>query len=62
MRQRKAALKESIADVARRKGIQFRRLADPKGDPGVALILYLPTADLSSRVIDSLRAEGFRPA
>lgn len=58
MRQRKQIIKESIQDVAQRKGITFRAINDPQGDAGLALIFYAPETATAHRVSKSLRAEG----
>jgi 8-amino-3,8-dideoxy-alpha-D-manno-octulosonate transaminase len=58
MRERKRMLKASMAEVAARKGIQFRSLNDPSGDAAVALIFYLPEARQARSVAGALTAEG----
>lgn len=58
MRTRKRALKENLAEVARRKGIQFRTLHDPEGEAAICLIFLLPEATLARRVSQALSAEG----
>jgi 8-amino-3,8-dideoxy-alpha-D-manno-octulosonate transaminase len=57
MRTRKRALKEGMADALARAGGQFRTLADPAGDTGIALIFFMPTVDLAQRAIQALKAE-----
>ena len=58
MRQHKWVLKASLADVAKRKGIQFRTIHDPQGEAAIALVFYMPEARLAHRVTDALNAEG----
>jgi 8-amino-3,8-dideoxy-alpha-D-manno-octulosonate transaminase len=57
MRTRKRALKEGMADTLTRAGGQFRTLADPAGDTGIALIFFMPTVELAQRAIQALKAE-----
>jgi dTDP-4-amino-4,6-dideoxygalactose transaminase len=58
MRERKAMLKSSMADVAQRKGITFRTENDPQGDAAICLIFLLPEAERAHKVADALCAEG----
>ncbi|HXF62796.1 MAG TPA: DegT/DnrJ/EryC1/StrS family aminotransferase [Caldilineaceae bacterium] len=58
MRARKQMLKSGIADMAQRKGVQFRELADPAGDTAIALIFFMPTAERAKAVSEALRAEN----
>jgi 8-amino-3,8-dideoxy-alpha-D-manno-octulosonate transaminase len=58
MRERKWMVKAGLAEVAARKGIQFRALNDPAGDAAVALIFYLPEAQRARTVAGALSAEG----
>ncbi|HEU5430990.1 MAG TPA: DegT/DnrJ/EryC1/StrS family aminotransferase [Thermomicrobiales bacterium] len=58
MRRNKTRIKEGIAEVARRKGVAFRRLNDPAGDGGVAIIFFLPTPERAAYVVRALEAEG----
>jgi 8-amino-3,8-dideoxy-alpha-D-manno-octulosonate transaminase len=58
MRTRKRLLKEGMADVARRKGIQFREIVDPDGDAAIALIFFMENGDQAQRVADTLSAEN----
>jgi len=58
MRQHKRVLKASLADVAKRKGIQFRTIHDPEGEAAIALVFYMPEAKLAHRVTNALNAEG----
>jgi dTDP-4-amino-4,6-dideoxygalactose transaminase len=58
MRRNKARIEDGITDVARRKGVSFRRLNDPAGDAAVALIMFVPTAERADYVNRALEAEG----
>ena len=58
MRQRKQVIKEGMADVAQRKGIQFRVQNDPHGEAAIALIFFVPEAGLAKPVSQALQAEG----
>jgi dTDP-4-amino-4,6-dideoxygalactose transaminase len=58
MRQQKQMLKTGTADIARRKGVQFRTLHDPDGDAAIALIFYLESAETAATVIAALQAEN----
>ena len=58
MRQRKAMLKASMADMARSKGIEFRKENDPNGDAAVCLVFFLPEAARAQKVAKALTAEG----
>lgn len=58
MRARKYMIKENISRLAAQKGIQFRKIHDPKGDAAVALVFFLPETDLARRVAMALAAEG----
>jgi len=58
MRQRKVMLKSSIQDIARRRGVEFRRINDEMGDAAIALVLYLPDLDTTRRVAGALEADG----
>ena len=58
MRQRKQVIKEGIAEMARRKGIQFRVQNDPAGEAAVALIFFVPELAQAKPVSDALQAEG----
>ncbi len=58
MRRLKAAIKAGIADVARRKGVEFRRINDPEGDTAIAVVFYLPTPERAAYATEALRAEG----
>lgn len=58
MRQRKQMIKQSMADVARRKGIDFRVMNDAEGDASLAIIFNAPDASTAQRVTAALNAEG----
>ena len=58
MRHNKQILKDSLADVARRKGIRFRTLNDPQGDTGIALVFFAPDAEGAHRAGRALESEG----
>jgi 8-amino-3,8-dideoxy-alpha-D-manno-octulosonate transaminase len=57
MRARKRVLKEGMAEALAKAGGQFRTLADPAGDAGIALIFFMPTVELARRAIQTLKAE-----
>lgn len=58
MRRNKQVLKESMAEIAQRKGVTFRALNDPAGDTGIALVFLAPDAASAKRVSAALEAEG----
>ena len=58
MRHNKQILKESMAEIARRKGVTFRTLHDPAGDTAIALVFFTPDAASAQRVGAALEAEG----
>jgi dTDP-4-amino-4,6-dideoxygalactose transaminase len=58
MRHRKQVIKESLADVALRKGIQFRVQNDPQGEAAIALIFFVPETRQAKPVSEALQAEG----
>jgi dTDP-4-amino-4,6-dideoxygalactose transaminase len=58
MRQRKTEIKDGVADIAREQGVTFRRLNDPDGDAGIAVIFFLPTPERADFVARALDAEG----
>ncbi|MCC9075752.1 DegT/DnrJ/EryC1/StrS family aminotransferase [Litorilinea aerophila] len=58
MRARKQMIQAGMADVARRKGITFRRLTDPEGDAAIALIFFVDTPETAQRVAKALQAEN----
>jgi 8-amino-3,8-dideoxy-alpha-D-manno-octulosonate transaminase len=55
---RKQAIKAGMADALARAGGHFRTITDVEGDTGIALIFFMPNADLADRVIRALRAEN----
>lgn len=58
MRTRKRLLKAGMADVARRKGIEFREIIDPDGEAAIALIFFMEDGAAAQRVTDALQAEN----
>jgi 8-amino-3,8-dideoxy-alpha-D-manno-octulosonate transaminase len=54
----KHALKAGMADSLARAGGYFRTITDVEGDTGIALIFFLPTAELADWAIGALRAEN----
>lgn len=58
MRRNHAAIVERIADRVSSSGAAFRRLNDPTGDAGLALVVLLPSAERINWAVDALRAEG----
>ena len=55
MRRNKARIKDAIKDI---EGLRFRRLNDPTGDTGMALIFFLPTVEITKKFAKALKAEG----
>jgi len=49
-----AAVRAGIADL----GLELRRLPDPAGDCGIAVVFYLPAPAAKGRVLAALRAEN----
>ncbi len=58
MRRDHAAITERIADHVRASGSTFRRLNDPAGDAGLALIVLLPTDKRARWGVEALHAKG----
>ncbi|MEM7133329.1 MAG: DegT/DnrJ/EryC1/StrS family aminotransferase [Chloroflexota bacterium] len=58
IRTRKKMLKEGLAGVAQRKGIQFRRLTDPDGEAGISCVFFMDTPELAEQVVQAIRAEN----
>lgn len=58
MRRRKLSLKCAVDDVARSRGVVWRKLHDPDGDTAIALVFFAPTAQLAARAARALNAEG----
>jgi len=55
MRKNKKRIKNAISDI---ESIKFRRLNDPEGDTAIALFFSLPTAELTKKFAEALKAEG----
>jgi len=55
MRRNKERIKKEISDI---DGIEFREIPDPKGDTGICLMFFLPTAEKAQRFAEALRAEN----
>ena len=51
----KKKIKDAIENFT---GLSFRRLADENGDTGICLILFLPDAGITQKVLPALQAEG----
>ena len=58
MRARKAMMKNGMADIAAKKGIQFREITDPAGDAAIALVFFMDSAESAQNVSKALRAEN----
>jgi dTDP-4-amino-4,6-dideoxygalactose transaminase len=58
MRARKHMIVESIAGLAKRKGVIFPTPNDPDGDASVAAIFLMPDAQLAHKTAQALDAEG----
>lgn len=54
-RNAKKKIKEAIGQFP---ALGFRRLADEKGDTGICLIMFLPDAQITQKVLPALQAEG----
>ena len=54
---RKHAIKAGMDDALARAGGHFRTITDVEGDTGIALIFFMPSAELAERTIRALRAE-----
>ena len=53
------AAKKKIKDhIEKFPGLGFRKLADQQGDTGICLIIFLPDADITRKVLPALQAEG----
>ena len=39
-------------------GLTFRRISDEAGDTGICLVMFLPNADVTKKVLPALKAEG----
>jgi 8-amino-3,8-dideoxy-alpha-D-manno-octulosonate transaminase len=53
-----AAKNKIKSAIEKFKGLSFRRLADDVGDTGICLIMFLPDADTTKKVLPALQAEG----
>lgn len=51
----KAIMREVLSDVP---GISWRKYADAEGDSGTFLNFFLPTAELTQKAVDQLKADG----
>ncbi len=58
MRQRKAMLKSSMQDIAKRKGVEFRKINDEQGEAAIALVFFMPERESARRTAQALEAEG----
>lgn len=58
IRARKQMLKAGIADIAARKGVQFRRLTDPEGEAGISCVFFMETSEIACQIADALKAEN----
>jgi 8-amino-3,8-dideoxy-alpha-D-manno-octulosonate transaminase len=54
-RRAKKMIKEAIEKF---DGMSFRRLTDEAGDTGICLVMFLPDADTTRRVLEAMQAEG----
>lgn len=54
-RRAKKLIKEAIEKL---DGMSFRRLTDEAGDTGICLVMFLPDADTTRRVLEAMQAEG----
>lgn len=51
--------KKKIKDyIEEFQGLSFRKLADQQGDTGICLIIFLPCADITRKILPALQAEG----
>ncbi len=55
---RKLAIKAGMSDALARAGGHYRTITDIEGDTGIALIFYMPTAQMADWVIRALSAEN----
>lgn len=58
MRARKARIVRAIEPTLRARGVARRRLHDPEGEAGLALIVFMPSADKAREVARALTAEN----
>ncbi len=54
----RAAKKKIKSAIDNFKGLSFRRLADEDGDTGICLVMFLPDAETTKKVLPALQAEG----
>ena len=54
-RKNKEKIKKGISDI---EDIEFRDVPDPKGDTGISLMFFLPTAEKAQQFAEALRAEN----
>ena len=59
MRTNKARIKNAIQDLS---GLDFREIADPKGDTGICLVMYLSSGEEAKEFAEALEAEGVEAA
>ena len=53
------AAKQRIAGGLRLpEGVKFQRVADPEGDTGICLILFMPDVESTKRALPAMQAEG----
>ncbi len=57
VRSNKAKIKKGISGIS---GIEFRRLPDPKGEIGVALVFFVGTPEKARTFRDAILAEGIK--
>lgn len=57
VRANKAKIKKGISDIG---GIEFRRLPDPAGEIGVALVFFVPRPEQAREFRDAILAEGIK--
>ena len=51
----KKKIKDAIDNFA---GVTYRRLADEAGDTGICLVMFLPDADTTQKILPALKAES----
>jgi len=54
-RRNKDKIKKGISDI---EGLEFREVPDPKGDTGICLMFFLPSAEKAQKIAEALRAEN----
>jgi 8-amino-3,8-dideoxy-alpha-D-manno-octulosonate transaminase len=60
MKRQKKALVAGITESVTNAGGRFRRIIDQDGDTSIALIFFLPTAEIAEHVVFALKAENIR--